>query len=77
MLELLEKYRGKLVEIKVTNIETRKKPFVVVPLSYLDEDYPSYLVEDAEDNEILIEVREDALEHVKPIDTGGDEDAKI
>ncbi len=64
MLELLDKYEGRLVEIKLKNWDEYKDPIVVKPLHYLEEDYPSYLVEKY-DSKRLLEIEEDDLIYVK------------
>lgn len=67
MLELLDKYRGKLVKIKLEKWEEYKDPIIVKPLHYLYEDYPSYLVE-KQNSKRLLEIEEDELMSVEPID---------
>ncbi len=66
MLEELDKYEGKIVEIKLKNWDEYKDPIIVKPLQYLEEDYPSYLVE-KQDSKRLLEIEEGELIYVKPI----------
>lgn len=66
MLEQLDKYEGKIVEIKLRNWNEYKNPIVVKPLQYLEEDYPSYLVE-KQDSKRLLEIEENELLYVKPV----------
>ncbi len=64
MLEELDRYEGRLVEIKLKNWDEYKDPIIVKPLQYLEEDYPSYLVEKY-DSKRLLEIEEDDLIYVK------------
>jgi len=64
MLEELDRYEGRLVEIKLRNWDEYKDPIIVKPLQYLEEDYPSYLVEKY-DSKRLLEIEEDDLIYVK------------
>lgn len=68
MLEELDKYEGRLVEIKLKNWNEYKDPIIVKPLQYLEEDYLSYLVE-KQDSKRLLEIEEDDLIYVKPADS--------
>lgn len=67
MLEQLDKYEDKIVEIKLKNFDEYKDPIIVKPLQYLEEDYPSYLVE-KQDSKRLLEIEEDDLIYVKPVE---------
>ena len=65
-LKLLEKYTKKIVEIKL-NWDWTTHPLIVKPLQYLEEDYPSYLIEEIKDK-TLFEVREEDIIYVKPVE---------